>query len=244
VRALRADLHVHTALSPCAAEEMTPPAIVEAAVKVGLAMIAICDHNSAGNTAAVQEAAGRRLSVLAGMEITTAEEVHVLGLFPDAQHARCAAEEVGATLPEYASSGAEPDRQALMDAKGRTVGMETRMLAAASGLSLQQTVQLIRRHDGLAIASHVDRQAFGILGQLGFFPEDAGFDAVEVSCAGQKAGRRAEFEAFGYPVVFSSDSHFLSDIGSAFTVCEVRAPAFDEMALALKRTGGRRICHA
>ena len=68
-----ADLHVHTALSPCADDAMTPPAIVDAALAEGLAMIAICDHNSARNVAAVQEAAGDRLSVLAGMEITTAE---------------------------------------------------------------------------------------------------------------------------------------------------------------------------
>jgi len=93
-----ADLHVHTALSPCADDEMTPPAIVAAALAEGLAMIAVCDHNSARNVAAVQEAAGERLAVLAGMEITTAEECHVVGLFPDASAAQAAGAEVGATL--------------------------------------------------------------------------------------------------------------------------------------------------
>ena len=93
-----ADLHVHTALSPCADDEMTPPAIVAAALAEGLAMIAVCDHNSARNVAAVQEAAGERLAVLAGMEITTAEECHVVGLFPDASAAQAAGAEVGASL--------------------------------------------------------------------------------------------------------------------------------------------------
>ena len=77
---------------------MTPPAIVETALAEGLAMIAVCDHNSARNVAAVQEAAGERLAVLAGMEITTAEECHVVGLFPDAAAAQAAGAEVGATL--------------------------------------------------------------------------------------------------------------------------------------------------
>ena len=77
-----ADLHVHTALSPCADAGMTPPAIVDAALAEGLAMIAVCDHNTARNAAAVQAAAGARLAVIAGIEITTAEEVHVVGLFP------------------------------------------------------------------------------------------------------------------------------------------------------------------
>ena len=76
-----ADLHIHTALSPCAEEEMTPAAIVRQAIRKGLAIIAICDHNTAGNTIAVQEAAGKDITVIAGMEITTVEEVHVIGLF-------------------------------------------------------------------------------------------------------------------------------------------------------------------
>ena len=87
VRSILADLHIHTALSPCADGEMTPPAIVHEAVMKGLGMIAICDHNSAANTEAVQKAAGGLLTVIAGMEITTAEEVHVIGLFPTVQSA-------------------------------------------------------------------------------------------------------------------------------------------------------------
>ncbi|MCX5758981.1 MAG: PHP domain-containing protein, partial [Candidatus Hydrogenedentes bacterium] len=99
MRRFAADLHIHTALSACADDDMTPPAIVAAALEQGLDMIAICDHNSAGNAAAVQAAAGDALAVIAGMEITTAEEAHVLGLFPDAASAEAAGQEVRDTLP-------------------------------------------------------------------------------------------------------------------------------------------------
>ncbi len=177
-----ADLHVHTALSPCADGEMTPPAIVERALAEGLAMIAVCDHNSARNTAAVQAAAGARLAVLAGMEVTTAEECHVVGLFPDAGAAAAAGLEVGATLP-CTDDGYEAffGEQLVLDAGGAEVAREDRALATATTLDVDAVVALIHRHGGLAVAAHIDRRSFGVIGQLGFFPDAAGFDAVEVS---------------------------------------------------------------
>ena len=42
---IRADLHIHTVLSPCAEVEMIPPLIVERALAEHLDLIAITDHN-------------------------------------------------------------------------------------------------------------------------------------------------------------------------------------------------------
>jgi 3',5'-nucleoside bisphosphate phosphatase len=188
MKSFAADLHIHTALSPCAADEMTPPAIVRAALETGLQMIAICDHNTAGNTAACQAAAARcaadtgaALAVLAGMEVTTAEEVHVVSIFPDPPAAEAAAAEVRATLPDadpayYARFGG----QHLLDADGEVIGTEPKMLATATTLDLAATVALIHRHRGVALAAHVNRPSFSVLSQLGLFPPDAGFDAIEV----------------------------------------------------------------
>ena len=230
-----ADLHIHTALSPCAAREMTPPAIVRRALECGLRLIAICDHNSAGNAAAVQEAAAADgPAVLAGLEIATAEDVHVLGVFPDAARAGEAGAEIAATLPRV-----RPDRPAeqwLLDAAGRQAGAEERMLAASSGFALAAAVALIRRHGGLAIASHADRHSFSVTSQLGLWPEDVAFDAVEISAAGVAAGRDRAFETLGLPLLTSSDSHFLSDIGSARTVMRMEgAPTWEELRRALGR---------
>jgi 3',5'-nucleoside bisphosphate phosphatase len=176
-----ADLHIHSALSPCAADEMTPPAIVAAAEERGLAMIAICDHNAAANTAAVLLAGEERIAVLAGMEVTTAEEIHVLGIFPGPISALAAADEVLETLPigdaaYYRRFG----QQRVMNAAGRLTGYEDRMLAVATKLDLTSTVELIHRHSGVAIAAHVNRPSFSVLSQLGVFPSAAGFDGVEV----------------------------------------------------------------
>ncbi|MCX7030433.1 MAG: PHP domain-containing protein, partial [Spirochaetes bacterium] len=107
-----ADLHVHTCLSLCAERLMRPRAIVEAAVARGIGMIGVCDHNSAGNIRAVAAAAGGRLCVIAGMEITTSEEAHVVGLFPSAASAEKAAREVAGALPRCR----QPEEQELVDA--------------------------------------------------------------------------------------------------------------------------------
>lgn len=245
MRKLAADLHIHTALSPCASEEMTPTAIVDTAVQRGLGMIAICDHNSAGNVAAVQQAAGNEIAVLAGMEITTSEEAHVIGLFPDAAGASAASRPVRQTLPEAdAGTCRRFGDQLFMDAQGRVVGKETKLLAAASGLGLSESVQLIKRHGGIAVAAHIDRPSFSVLSQLGVFPVDAGFDAVEISAATAGSARSAEFASFGLPVVAASDAHFLSDIGTCRTVFEMSGASFDDLVEGLRGGGGRYTDHA
>ncbi|MCX6364813.1 MAG: PHP domain-containing protein [Actinobacteria bacterium] len=238
-----ADLHVHTALSPCAENDMTPPAIVERALAEGLCMIAICDHNSALNTAAVQEAAGARLTVLAGMEITTAEECHVVALFPDAAAARAAGAEVGATLGQI-DDGYEEffGEQHVLDADGSERGRETLRLATATQLDVDAVVKLVHDHGGLAIAAHIDRRSFGVIGQLGFFPATAGFDAVELSRhVAPGSPEEAEFAVLGLPILHSSDAHYQSDIGAVRTVVHCERPTYDELALALAGARGRSV---
>jgi 3',5'-nucleoside bisphosphate phosphatase len=242
VRTFAADLHVHTVLSPCGADEMTPPAVVEAALRRGLDMIAVCDHNSARNAPAVREAARGVLAVLHGMEITTAEEVHVLGLFPDAEAALAAGEEVRATLPE--ADGAARRRfgeQTVCDAEGRAVGRERKLLAAASGFALPEAVRMISRHGGLAVAAHVDRPSFSVFSQLGLFPADAGFDAVEISATGAVPAWAGLIAALTLPRLHSSDAHFLEEIGKGRTSLRLEEPTFPELARALAGAGGRAV---
>ncbi len=231
MRCFAADLHVHTTLSPCAAEEMTPAAIVARAIELGLAMIAVCDHNSAENAAATQEAAGGRLAVLAGIEVTTAEEAHVVGLFPHAIAAEAVGREVQAALP------VQPRE-------------DRRLLSTGCGLGIGDTVRLIHRRGGLAVAAHVDRRSYSVLSQLGLFPREAGFDAVEISAAGARrlAGGKAASQIpdsrfqvpEGVAVVCGSDAHSLDELGSGRTLLEVEGASFGELALALRGVGGRR----
>ncbi len=246
LRHATADLHIHTALSPCGSDEMTPRAIVEAALAKGLDMIAICDHNSARNVAAVQEAGDGRLAVLAGIEITSAEEVHVVGLFPDATAAEAAGAEIAPGLPDGGGGYAEFfGEQQVFAADGRVLDTETAALAFATSLELDAVVELVKRHGGLAVAAHIDRKAFSVFSQLGFFPSESGFDAVEVTqFTRDDSPRMAEFEALGLAMTSSSDSHYLEEIGSAATGLTVKAPSFAELALAFAGAQGRAVGRA
>jgi PHP-associated len=244
-----ADLHIHTVLSPCASRQMRPRGIVREAMEKGIAVIAVCDHNSAGNVTAVREASAALdgPAVIAGMEITTREEVHVLGLFPDDASASAASAEVLGGLPRWrpllpcaSAAGGRAPEQELVDAQGNTTGVEMKMLAAATIFGLGETVELIHRHGGLAVAAHMDRRSFSVPGQLGFLPPEVPFDGLEVSAAGAARGRAGGVASHGLPLVCSSDGHFLNEIGSGFTVLSVREPSFPELAMAFRSEDGRR----
>jgi hypothetical protein len=251
---LAADLHIHTVLSPCASREMTPPAIAREAARKELDVIAVCDHNSTGNVEAVQQAAAAISggpAVIPGIEITTVEEVHVLGFFADAAAARAVGLAVTSGLPLWrplaprtsptgGGQGRREPEQQLMDARGCQTGIERRMLAAASRLDLSAAVELIHLHGGIAVAAHMDRRSFSVLSQLGFMPPDVAFDGLEISAAGVTHGRSAEFAEYRLPLISSSDGHFLEDIGTGLTVLEVETPVLCEISRALRGIGGRR----
>jgi PHP family Zn ribbon phosphoesterase len=245
----RADLHIHTALSPCASDEMTPPAIVRAALEAGLDMIAVSDHNTAGNVAAVQqaaEAAGGSLTVLSGMEITSVEEVHVLALFPDLASAEGVSARLRDLLPTadagyYVFFGEQP----LLDAEGATTGAEAAALSGAAPLDLNETVKLLHDAGGLAVAAHVDRKAFSVFSQLGFFTGDAGFDAIEVSRhLASDSPRLDGLALLGLPLTRSSDSHFLEEIGTVGTELRLAEATFAELALAFAGAEDRSVALA
>ena len=232
---LRADLHIHTCLSPCADREMSPPAVVRRGREKGLHVIAVCDHNSAENVeAAIHASEDAGLAVIGGMEITTREEVHVLGLFKDDRALQSAQEVV------YENLRGENDpetfgEQWVMNERGEVVRHSGRLLIGATGLSLEEVVQTIHRLGGLAIAAHVDRPRFSLISQLGFVPAGLGLDGVE-ACSDKPPAVPEDLA-----VVRSSDAHRLEEIGSRYTRFLVERPTVSEIGMALRRIDGRRI---
>jgi len=235
MRKVRADLHLHTCLSPCADEQMQPTAIVKQAKKMGLDVIAICDHNSGQNAAAVIRAGlSEGLSVIAGLEITSREEVHILGLFGNAPDLMQMQNVVYDNLSGENDEGSFGP-QTVVDEWDRAVGTNPRLLIGATALSVERIVEAIHEHSGVAIASHVDRERFSLIGQLGFIPRGLPLDAVEVA---QPSAAR---QSYGYPVITSSDAHFLEDIGKSFTDFLVEEISLDEIRMALRGEKGRKV---
>ena len=203
------DLHIHSCLSPCGDEWMTPNNIVNMAVLKGLDMIAVADHNSAANlpaVSAVAQAAG--LALLPAMELNTAEEVHLLTYFPTVQQAIACSDAVYAYLPEIENAPAIFGRQQVMDADDEPVREEKKLLISALTLGLDELTEMVRSFGGAAVPAHINRSSNGILGALGFIPPGADFAALEISIG-------LPLPHKGLPQMkhlHSSDAHYLQDI--------------------------------
>jgi PHP family Zn ribbon phosphoesterase len=242
LKGFKADLHIHTCLSPCADLEMSPRNIVAAARRRDLDILGICDHNSAENAGALVEAARPLgLRVLPGLEITSQEEVHILALFDEVDTALAMQERVYASLP-----GENDDsvfgQQIIANGEDEVLGFNPKFLAGATTLTLEEVVGFIHVLRGLAVASHVDREGFGLIGQLGFIPDRLDLDALEISHRISLEEGRIKFGS-AVPLISSSDAHFLSEIGQATTAFLLEAGTYEEIRLALKGSGGRTIIH-
>ncbi|MHC4212595.1 MAG: PHP domain-containing protein [Planctomycetota bacterium] len=234
------DLHIHSCLSPCSEPEMVPTAIVERASELNLDAIGICDHNSAENVIAVRKAGERvGVQVLGGMEICSSEEVHVLAFFGG-----------DAALLEmqnivYENLPGENDEsyfgeQLIADENDKIVGSTRKLLIGSTTLGIEKVVELVHGLGGLAVASHVDRESFSLIGQLGFVPEDLSLDGLELSwrCGASEVG---DYESYGLPLVQSSDSHFLADVGKVTTTFTLSCPSYSEVAMAFEGIEGREV---
>jgi len=240
---ISADLHVHTCLSPCGDDLATPKAIVQVALERGLGIIGISDHNSAENVKAAIAAAGSLpLTVLPGMEVSSVEEVHLLSFFADLETALRAQEFVYGHLQPGENNELLFGYQYIVDEEDYVLGESKRLLIGSTDLSVDQIVSAVHGLEGVCIASHVDRDRYGLLYQLGFIPETLALDAVEitsdmtVSEVEEKFGVKIEL-----PVIYSSDSHFAKDVGKNQTCFEIEAPTFSEVVMALRSEKGRRL---
>jgi hypothetical protein len=244
MRQFTVDLHIHTSLSPCASEEMTPKGIAETAIRIGLDIIAVCDHNSCRNAGSVMEAAApHALAVIPGIELETRESIHVIGLFPDLHRALLLSRIVREKLPPADGDyTARIGPQVLLSADDSACGTEDRALASPSQFDLRGAVQVIHAHGGLAIAAHVERPSFSVYSQLGDIPRDVPFDALEVSPVNHRpVGLREKFARYGWPLIGSSDSHYLFELGRARSLFVLESPCFEEIALALRGSDGRSV---
>lgn len=239
----KADLHIHTCLSPCSDLHMTPSAIAKTASEKDLDIIAVTDHNSAENVPAAKKTGENNgITVLAGMEVTSKEEVHVLALFEHYEEIQKLQEIIYEKLQQGENDVREFGEQVVVNEYNEVLSFNPRLLIGATGLSLKTIVDTIHSFGGLSIASHVDREAFGVVSQLGFIPEDVQFDALEMS---PRIDRKKAEHIFGnfnsIPWISSSDAHSLEEIAKRKTHFFIEEPSFNEITLALKNIDGRRV---
>lgn len=222
----KGDFHVHTCLSPCADVTMVPNEMAKRFSSCGVDWVGITDHNSCGNVKVFEKVFSKYgIKILAGIEIQSTEEVHVLGYFPSIESAEKFSELIRSHLPNIQNDPERFGYQLLVDEEDHFVGMEEKILSVSVDLDLNEVFELVRKFNGLFVYAHVNR-AFGVLNQLGFIPETPPFDAIE-SIGDMNYGNRAVFK--------SSDAHFLDQINSPKTEIETDKRDFDGFKMAIEK---------
>lgn len=224
------DLHLHSALSPCGDDAMTPGNIAGMAALNGMEIIALSDHNTCRNTPAFlhfAEEAG--LLAVPAMELTTSEEVHVLCLLPDLPSALAWSDYVYSCLPPIANRPDIFGVQSFYDLDDRETGREERLLISATSIGVYEVVELLKDYGGLAIPAHVDKDSFSLLANLGVYDDDMGFHLVEVT-------RRASPDILpNVPRIINSDAHMLENMPDAHFSIEIESKTARAVIDALRK---------
>ena len=209
------DFHIHSCLSPCGDNDMTPNNIVNMAALSGLDTIAISDHNTIGNVKAAMEV-GKScgVNVIPGMEVETSEEVHILTLYPSLEAAEVVANEVYKRLPDIKNNTEIFGEQIYMDCDDNIVGYEDKLLISPADISFDELYDLVKSVGGLFIPAHVDRHSYSVLTNLGFIPEEFDIKFIEVSTATTdlESYLQARSDLKKYKVFRNSDAHYLENM--------------------------------
>ncbi len=222
---------------------MSPKRVIEQAMSKEIDIVGICDHNSAENVRAAQRfAANKSITVLAGMEIMSAEEVHIVALFDRVDDVLKLQDNVYCNLMPGENKPEIFGEQIIANELDEVVGYNKRLLLGATTLGVKDWVLSIHSLNGLAIASHVDRESFSIIGQLGFIPDDLMVDALEISSNISCQDALKKFPQIkNYNLVATSDAHFLQDIGKKTTAFYLAEPTVAEIKKAFLAKEDRKL---
>ena len=222
---LACDLHLHSCLSPCGDNDMTPANIAGMASLKGLGIAALTDHNTSKNCPAFFRAC-ERLGILpvAGMEMTTAEDIHVIALFPDLASAMDFDRYVDTRRIRIKNRPGIFGEQRIMDEDDNVVGEEEDLLINALSMDLEETVGKARAYGALAYPAHIDKEANGILATLGFIPEEPKFSCYEFHDRKNAEPYREKYRLGSAKFIFSSDAHYLWDIAEGEDAMRAECP--------------------
>jgi 3',5'-nucleoside bisphosphate phosphatase len=239
----RADLHIHTVLSPCGDLEMSPANIIKKALEKGLDIIGITDHNTTRHCKLISKLAGPAgIFVLMGAEVTTREEVHCLTFFENDDQLSEFQVYLEKHLPPIPNNVEKFGYQVVVNEDEQIIDEIEFLLISALDQSIEQVEQKVHSLGGIFIPAHIERPSYSIISQLGFIPADLLIDGIEISanCQVQSVipflGNKNE-----RTIIRDSDAHYVENIGKAFTTFEIEHRTFNEIKLALQGMQGRKV---
>ena len=220
---IRADLHIHSCLSPCGDDEMTPFDLVGLAKLNGLDLIALTDHNSAKNCrAAAAAAAEYEMGFIPGIEVNTSEDIHCVCVFPGLDEAEAFGEEIYGTMPPIKNEPAIFGNQIWYEPDG-TPHEEERLLLSACGYSILDLPELCAKYGGICWPAHVDRETNGMLAALGTWPPDLLVRAAEIRFI------MPPEVPDGLHIIQSSDAHRPEDLPEEGYPLRLNEPTFEAL---------------
>ena len=212
----KCDLHVHSCLSPCGDDDMTPGNIVGMAMLNGLDIVALTDHNTSKNCPAFFEIAKKHgITAIAGMELTTSEDIHAVCLFGNLESAMEFDKFVDTRRFKIKNDAKIFGHQYIVDENDEVVGEEEYLLINATDISLNEAYNEVTARGGVCFPAHIDRDANGMISMLGDFPPKPLFTAFELNDGMNLYEYRKRFPIIKdreLLVVVSSDAHYLTDI--------------------------------
>ena len=212
------DLHIHSCLSPCGDDDMTPGNIVGMAAIKGLDVIAVTDHNSCKNCPAVMKLAEQYgILVIPGMELTTAEEVHAVCLFPELSAALEFDRFVYEKLIKFPNREDIFGKQQIMNEEDICIGIEPNLLINSTSLSFDELWDIVAgQYGGIMIPAHIDKNANSLLSNLGFVPPESQFRTVELHDM-EKLSKLQKSNPYltQCRTICNSDAHYLEHIHEA-----------------------------
>ena len=207
------DLHIHSCLSPCADNDNTPNNIAGMAKLSELDIVALTDHNSVKNCPAFFEAAQRYGIVpIAGMELTTSEDIHMICLFERLSDALAFGDEIDKRRMPVRNRPEIFGDQLILDGEDNLIGKEDNLLSVATDLSVEGLVPFVKGFGGICYPAHIDRDSNGIVAILGTLPDSLGFSVVEFRDAKNVETYGERFDLSDKTIVTDSDAHFLTGI--------------------------------
>ncbi len=211
------DFHIHSCLSPCAEEDMTPYNLVNLSALMGMEAVALTDHNSCQNCgAAMRAGAEAGITVIPGMELCTSEEVHVVCLFEELKAAEEFSDYVLSTMPPIKNRPEIFGTQLIMDETDKVLGTQELLLTAASGISISDVEKIVDGYSGVCYPAHIDRSSYSVISNLGMITEEMGFEVAEVSPYGDIDALIAKHPILAkMKILTSSDAHRLDALPPA-----------------------------
>ncbi|MDD4149828.1 MAG: PHP domain-containing protein [Bacteroidales bacterium] len=232
----KADLHIHTVLSPCGDLSMSPSEIIRKAVEKNITIIGITDHNSTLN-AAVTHNIGKKngVYVMMGVEVNTREEVHSICFMPDVKSLSEFQIFLDSKQTFFPNSPDKFGDQFIVDEDENIIGEVEHLLINSLDLSINELADVVAQMNGIFIPAHVDRARNSLSSQLGIVPDNLNFQVMELSSFAQKTNFLEKFPWFkDYTYITNSDAHFINDIGKSFNCLQIEQLGFEEIKNALK----------